>query len=170
MMASSRDFDIFKSKAFAGETKHDSTQAQNSVLSSSKLPSDTHNLNGYANPFTQPFAEINEKKENGPGAKGPPNGVKEPPSGVKESPHGIADGFSITPNVLEARVSRKHWNKNISEKHTPIPAQSAMQKSQPTKQHELGEIDSSDDDVENKAKPPYESARKRADKAAFSEW
>ena len=155
-MTSLRDFDIFKSKAFTGETRQRHKSTQVPVSSPQKAPSDTLALTGFAKSAARANVGIDEK----------------PQSKIDSTvaSDDLIDLSPVTPNVLEVRISRKHLNKVISEMHTPVPIQATRQRSKPIDKHGLEELDSSEDDVENSARPPYESARKRADKAAFSEW
>ena len=168
-MSSARDFDIFKSKAFTSK-KHESGLPKDSGFLSQKLSVQTVASNGSSQPFAYAIAgyetgiagERNMRSLDGTTDAGDEVVSKEVPSVGTNTP-------SITPNVLEARVSHKHLGKTISEKHTSALVTPATQKQQ-SEGYSVKGSDSSSDDDENTTKPPHESARKRADKAAFSEW
>ena len=173
-MASARDYNFFQSEAFASGKKHEFGVPKDSGALPEKTSRKILTSNDNQEPFTSADAryqtgiigETSMKTLGAPVRTGNKVGAKESPS-VGTSAPSIAP--SITPNILEVRVSHKHFGKAISEKHTPAPISQTTPEQQ-IEQDNTAEMDSSDNDDENRAKPPYESARKRADKAAFSEW
>ena len=172
-MTSARDFNIFKSLAFTGKREHDTELPKESGSLSQKSSLKTVASNDAPKPFFRANAEYQTGIASGRIVESLDGTVEKDERGddigSKEVPSVGTNAPPVTPNVLEVRMSHKHLGKTISEKHTPALVAPAIQRQQ-AEGPNVTQSDSSDDDNTNAIKPPYESARKRADKTAFSEW